>query len=390
MARVIRADDSFPDLRPGFPIFFSESLDIIEPAFRFLLYTATIPGRSHSPQTIRTYAENLLDFFDTLEHTGIDWRHVTKYTLAEYRNQMLHEPSPHTGRQYEISTINQRLRTIARFYEWAHQHGHIKKKPFCLVKVRVAAARQPLLAHTQADPRTVLANELTLPQNERLPHALSQSEQRLLLSNLKEPYHLMALWAIATGLRRKELCGLVVHQIPESFNLSQRDRSTVPVRISTTKGNTPRTIKVPILVLDGTHRFMTEERQQLIRACQRHDTSYSPPDHLFLNGNGQRVTLALATRKFSRAFRAAGIAGSLHSLRHTFAINTYKSLCRLARDNPDTINPLKDLQIRLGHSNIGTTALYLRSIDVQSCEIPDEIAFLYGDDVKDPPDPSAA
>ena len=55
-----------------------------------------------------------------------------------------------------------------------------------------------------------------------------------------------------------------------------------------------------------------------------------------------------------------------------------------------TRNPLKDLQIRLGHSNIGTTALYLRSIEIQSCEIPDEIAFLYGDDVKDPPDPSAA
>ena len=32
------------------------------------------------------------------------------------------------------------------------------------------------------------------------------------------------------------------------------------------------------------------------------------------------------------------------------------------------------------HAHIGTTAIYLRTIDIQAEEIPDEVDFLYGDD----------
>lgn len=378
MARLIHAAPGFPNVPKDFPIIMTESMEILEPLFRYLLHIGTVRGRSHSPKTLRTYSQHLLDFFDTLETHKLDWRYVTAFHLTEYRNSMLHKPSPHTGRPYSRATINQRVRAVIRFYEWADGRGLIDELPFGLDEVR-AIARDAFLAHAEADPRTVAANELTLPEYQRIPHALSERDQRRLILHLADPYLLMAKWAIATGLRRTELCSLVTDQIPEVFNLSHRDCKNVDVRIRATKGGGPRTIPVPLRLIDHTHRYITEKREKPIHDSHRSSSSYRPSDALFLNASRQPVTPALATRKFAKAFGELGINATLHSLRHSFAINTYKGLCRLARDNPH-INPLKSLQIRMRHAHIGTTAIYLRSIDIQPEEIPDQAEFLYGDD----------
>ena len=386
MARIIRATAGFPNIPAGFPIILTDSLEIIEPLFRYLFHVAIIPGRTRSPSTLCTNGEHLFDYFDTLDVSGLDWRHATAYTLAEYRNNMIENPSPHTRRPYSRSTINQRVRTVIRFYKWAHREGLIDTLPFSDEDVR-AIARQPYLSHTEADPHTVRANELTLREVQRAPHALSEPEQERLGDHFRDPYRLMARWAIATGLRRAELCSLRVHQIPETFHLSHREHSTAAVGIPNTKGGRPRTIKVPILLLDDTHDFIKEERQELIRELQRRSKSYRPPDAVFLNSRGEPVRPALATRRFSEAFRVLGIDATVHSLRHTFAINNYIVLCRLSQDNPH-INPLKVLQIRLGHAHISTTATYLRSFDVDLEEIPDATAFLAGDSIRNRSDSS--
>ena len=78
---------------------------IIEPVFRYLLYIATIPGRTRSPQTVRTYAEHLLDWFDTLEQSDIAWNEIETETLASYRNRHLTQVSQRTKRPYSLSTI---------------------------------------------------------------------------------------------------------------------------------------------------------------------------------------------------------------------------------------------------------------------------------------------
>jgi site-specific recombinase XerD len=70
---------------------------------------------------------------------------------------------------------------------------------------------------------------------------------------------------------------------------------------------------------------------------------------------------------FNAAFHAAGLDGSLHWLRHTFAM-TMPMLVRLQRQaatSSDTdLNPLKVVQILLGHASIATTAIYLRCVEV--------------------------
>ncbi|MDB5977315.1 MAG: putative phage integrase [Nevskia sp.] len=75
------------------------------------------------------------------------------FIIADYRNRVLQQSSWHTGRPYARSTINDRVRTICRFYEWVHQQGLVQARPFHFVDVRVwGRPRESMLMHTQARP----------------------------------------------------------------------------------------------------------------------------------------------------------------------------------------------------------------------------------------------
>ena len=89
MAKIIKATIGYSEMPAGFPILISDQMAIIEPAFAYLLELATIPGRSHAVETVRTYGEHLHDWFDSLEQSGLDWRTVSEVDIAAYRNRML-------------------------------------------------------------------------------------------------------------------------------------------------------------------------------------------------------------------------------------------------------------------------------------------------------------
>ncbi len=101
----------------GFPLLFTAQWQLIEPAVAFL--HEHFVQRAHTADTLRTYAEVLYDWFETLEQNAIRWNDADAVDLVAYRNRMLTQPSAHTGRPYRISTINHRVRGVLRFYEWA-------------------------------------------------------------------------------------------------------------------------------------------------------------------------------------------------------------------------------------------------------------------------------
>jgi len=330
MVRIIKAAMGYAAIPAGFPILLSERMAIVEPAFAWLMELATIPGRSHAAETIRTYCEHLHDWFDSLEQSGLDWRAVSEAEIAAWRNRMLSQPSPHTKRPYARSTVNDRVRTVCRFYVWAQGRGWIEALPFHFVDVRVGPGqRQSFLAHVNARPGVVAANVLTVAEHERLPRPLRVDQLRRVFAQLEMPYRLMAEWALATGLRRKELCGLAVFQVPETAHLDDEDHPLVGVPLTITK-----------------------------------------------------VRKARLTAVFAEAFRTAGVAGSLHWLRHTFAMTMLVRLQRQASVTPD-LNPLKIVQILLGHSSIHSTAIYLRCVELNARELADSIDYLYGELIPD-------
>jgi integrase/recombinase XerD len=383
VVRIVKAAMGYPAIPAGFPILVSERMAIIEPAFAWLIELATIPGRSHAAETIRTYGEHLHDWFDSLEQSGLDWRGVSETEIAAWRNRMLSQPSPHTKRPYARSTVNDRVRTVCRFYVWAQGRGWIEALPFHFVDVRVGSSRrQSFLAHVDARPGIMAANILTVAEHERLPRPLRVDQLRRVFAHLEMPYRLMAEWALATGLRRKELCGLAVFQVPETAHLDDEDHPLVGVPLTITKGDKPRMIYPPIRLVDRTQRYIDEVRTAQVRALRRQRPEYRPSSALFLNLHGNAVSTTRLTAAFAEAFRAADVTGTLHWLRHTFAMTMLVRLQQQALITPD-LNPLKIVQVLLGHSSIQSTAIYLRCVELNAPELADSIDYLYGELIPD-------
>ena len=82
----------------GFPLLFTADCQLIEPAVAYL--HEHFIQRAHTADTLRTYAEILYDWFETLEQNAIAWGEADAVDLVAYRNRMLLEPSGHTGRPY--------------------------------------------------------------------------------------------------------------------------------------------------------------------------------------------------------------------------------------------------------------------------------------------------
>ncbi|WP_258045736.1 hypothetical protein [Mesorhizobium sp. NBSH29] len=212
MVSIIRAVPGVHGIPAGFPILLDAQMSIVRADLSYLLELATIPGRSHAMETLRTYSEHLHD-----------WRFADEGTIAAYRNRMLATPSPHTGRPYARSTVNDRVRTICRFYSWAHRRGP-DRRPAIRLHRGVAPVDTPA-GHAGASGSAscgVMANILTVAEAERLPRPLRVDQLQSLFRHLASPYDLIAEWALATGMRRKELCGLQLHQVPDVAHTGYR------------------------------------------------------------------------------------------------------------------------------------------------------------------------
>ena len=125
----------------GFPLLFTAQWQLIEPAVAFL--HEHFVQRAHTADTLRTYAEVLYDWFETLEQNAIRWNDADAVDLVAYRNRMLTQPSAHTGRPYRISTINHRVRGVLRFYEWAVRTHWLQASTLAGTPRNFAVTRQP-------------------------------------------------------------------------------------------------------------------------------------------------------------------------------------------------------------------------------------------------------
>jgi hypothetical protein len=177
----------------GFPLLFTKHWQLIEPAVAFL-HEHSIQ-RAHTDDTLRTYAEILYDWFETLEQNDIPWETADAVDLVAYRNRMMALPSAHTGRPYRTSTINHRVRGVLRFYVWALRARWLSTSPLAepARDLRLARQHRPTRAgHTPTYERSLFI----LRQYEALPRPLDSEQARELLAALAPPYDLMARWQL--------------------------------------------------------------------------------------------------------------------------------------------------------------------------------------------------
>ena len=342
----------------GFPLLFTGQWELIEPAVAFL--HEHFVQRAHTADTLRTYAEVLYDWFETLEQNAIAWVDADAVDLVAYRNRMMLQPSGHTGRPYRVSTINHRVRGVLRFYEWAVRSHWLESSPLAEASRNFASARQPRPVRADAV-RTTDHSLFVLRQFEPLPRPLTSEQARELLATLPPPYDLMARWQLYTGLRVSELLRLrvldVTRRAPSAGSLH-----TIEVM---RKGRKHGYVIAPVSLLDETAGYLCGHRHAWLQRARRRGRT---GEHaaLFINARGAPVTKNAYQRVISRAGEAHGFKATTHLLRATFACMLLARLEQLASQGA-AINPLLMVKVLMGHERIETTDRYLRAIAVDAC-----------------------
>jgi site-specific recombinase XerD len=356
----------------GFPLLFSADLALLEPAVAFLHEHAV--QRAHTGDTLRTYAEILYDWFETLEQNQIVWSEADAADLVAYRNRMLSEASAHTRRPYAIRTINHRVRGVLRFYEWAERAGWVKTSPLSGRGTDFAIARHARAPRPPTDNKDN-SNLFVLRQFASLPRPLTSMQARELLAVLAPPYDLMARWQLYTGLRVSELLRLTVADVLKptaaAHGAAEHTHQVIDV---VRKGRKNGYVIASASLLEETAGYMRTHRcAWLARAGRKRAVSEQAV--LFIGSRGSLVSKNRYQQVIHRAGLSCGFKATTHLLRATFACMMLARLERLAKQGV-AINPLLIVKVLMGHEHIETTDRYLRAIAVDTCVLSEVLDSL--------------
>jgi site-specific recombinase XerD len=358
----------------GFPLLFTADLQLIEPAIAFLHEHGV--QRAHTADTVRTYAEILCDWFDTLEQNRIEWADADAADLVAYRNRMLLQPSAHTGRAYSVRTINHRVRGVLRFYQWAVRAQWLRVSPLSTSAddFSIARGHHPVPI---TDSREVERSIFVLRQFESLPRPLDTSQARELLARLVPPYDLMARWQLYTGLRVSEVLRLTTADVAKRSGARRSPERSHQLIDVIRKGRKPGYVIASASLLEETAGYRDIQRRAWLRRAARKSRASERPE-LFINNRGSAMKKREYQRVISRAGEACGFKATTHGLRATFACMMLARLERLAKQGA-AINALLIVKVLMGHERIETTDRYLRAIAVDTCALTEVLDSLLAD-----------
>ena len=356
----------------GFPLLFSLDLELIEPPVAFLHEHAV--RRAHTTDTLRTYAEILYDWFETLEQNGIGWSEADAADLIAYRNRMLGEPSAHTRRPYSVRTINHRVRGVLRFYEWSVRSGWLRGSPLVgrMNDFAISRRARASLAGPTDDADSRL---FVLRQFASLPRPLTTAQVRELLAVLVPPYDLMARWQLYTGLRVSELLRLAVADVlRRSAAVVGTPETAHQVVDVLRKGRKAGYVIASRSLLEETAGYISVQRCAWLTRAQRRRAACGQAA-LFIGSRGTPVSKNRYQQVIHRAGLACGFKATTHLLRATFACMMLARLERLASQGA-AINPLLIVKVLMGHEHIETTDRYLRAIAIDTCALTEVLDSL--------------
>ncbi|CAG7631965.1 tyrosine-type recombinase/integrase [Paenibacillus allorhizosphaerae] len=262
-----------------------------------------------NPKTIKEYASDLKHFIGWFETADLQEEEVlfriedvATPTLTRYREaaQKVMELKP--------TTINRRLITLKRFFEWAASESRILRDPSKPVKL--------------------------VPEEKVSPRQMTDKEEAALIASAEHGGsirdHTILIVMFHTGLRTMEVCDLA----PGDIQIGKRSGQ---LRVRSGKRNKQR--EVP---LNATCRAALEKYLASL-----------PPDSPYLfpsEKTGDRLTeraLRHLIQKYMKAARLEGL--SAHDLRHRFGY--------VMAEN----TPLHRLAQIMGHDSLDTTMIYVKA-----------------------------
>ncbi len=342
----------------GFPLLINDDGDAIQPAQTWL-WDILKSGRIQSQKTWESYGRAIYDFFGYVLAHKLDWMHPAPSgqsgAIEAWRDW-----SRGTLR-LDVSTINQRLRIIVRFYEWAVKKGHIERIPFDYVAVQTN--RLPgVLDHVDATRGKVATPDIMLGEKARSIKFLTTEQILVCHECLTNPTHrLMYELMVRTGIRQMECRTFpdnYVYDPSRRKDLSpeKKIRLDLDPRDMEIKYNKPRSIDVPYDLMEKLWAYTVRRRQSRANANRKGDMYPT----LFLTENGVPYEKDRYTGIFSALSKRVGFRVTPHMLRHSYA--TYL-LWSLRKSKTFEGEPLLYVRDRMGHADVSTTSIYLHLIN---------------------------
>ncbi|MBF5060174.1 tyrosine-type recombinase/integrase [Candidatus Neptunochlamydia vexilliferae] len=273
-----------------------------------------------SARTISGYLNDIFFFkkwVTQIYGKEVPFSQIAKEDIKAFRQDLL------TIKRQKATSINRRLQSLKRFFDWAHRHKHTKVNPCTSVRfVRLQRGNQP--------------HSLNKKEVHALLRAAGQSKHGL----AKRNYAFIQL-ALQTGMRIGEIVNLQFRDI----SIQQRVGF---VRIVDGKGLRER--KIP---LNATAR----------RALSAYlkGRSLQPDDFVFATKRGEPATvrgLQAIIQSLGKKAHIKRVHLTTHTLRHTFAMNFLQA----------NEGKLVELASLLGHESLNTTAIYTRASEESLAE----------------------
>ena len=333
----------------------------IEPVERYLAYLSDV---ERSPNTVRSYAFDLKDYFTFLQHRGLDWKQVRLEDLGEFVAWLR---LPAAGRSGQVavlpstrprvgpSTINRKLSALAAFYQ--HQARHGVDVGELLVTWQLPGRRngwKPFLHHVSKDkpsPRRTIA--VTAPK--KLPRVLTTTETQAILDacdHLRDRFLVAVLYA--SGVRVGEALGLR-HEDIAAAECQVTVVSRVNHNGARSKSRQSRTVPVSAELIRLWADYLTWEYQGI-------DSDYVFVN-LFAAPRGQALRYRAVYDLVLRLRRRTGIDFDPHWFRHGLAT-------RLLRDGV----PIEVVSTLLGHASLTTTSAIYGHLTVEDARAALEAA----------------
>lgn len=332
-------------------------------ATMFLGFTA-LRSKSVSGDTVRTYGEALLPWLRYVRGKGLTLDEVDEETYGLYCAKVSHAWTP-DRENYASSTINLRMVVPELLHLWGEQRG-VFSSPF---GTYLDESRHGGLAAWGAGYRH-FATYRPRPRKrviKRLPIALSREEIQRIMQLAPMPYRLMWKWSVATGIRRFEVCSLRRDCLPTPEQISLNDGGLISFNLLR-KGSRDVSVYAPSALMEETNWYVLTERPS--PKIKRNEKL------VFLSDAGNAVSRQMLSREFRIVADRIGSKATLHHLRHTFAITVLDCMENHRLVNDD-INPLKTVQILLGHANSETSEIYTNAASIANKSVMKALESLF-------------
>jgi len=274
-------------------------------------FVASLTGSS--PHTRKAYESDLRQFVTWAERGGAAGPEAVDHLVLRRYLAYL------TTRGMARTTIARKAATLRAFFGWLRRRGVVTVDPTRNLRTPKGERRLP---------KVPKAAEVATLLDTAVPPAPEEGDGVALAVALRDAAILEVLYG--AGLRISELCGL--------------GPSDVDLRggLVTVLGKRSKIRRVPLgeAAIAAIRAYLDGARKILIVPA-------SPPDALFLNRRGRRLTPRDARRILERRLLSDGRAISPHALRHAYATH-------LLEGGAD----LRAVQELLGHADVATTQLY--------------------------------